>query len=907
MSSIFKEKEWLVLIVLSLLLTVIWFHSGLVKGGGEEGIAFYNPLKTYTLSTKIFWDYNTGFPTLAWLPHIASFFPLAFLYKYLHLSSVILQSGTFLVLLSVGSISVYFLTKDALQKPIPLISGIFYLLNPYSMSQIWARGLDSQFFAFALLPLALFLFLTGLRKKQIIYPFILSLCSVVFSSSYGITTFIVVYWSVLTVSFIFFLVSTKKTTAKNVSFYVIYFILTLVLWGCTNSNWLLPTFLSGSKIYSGFLGNPDENIGTLLGVSRNFTPMVLIRLLQETYFFAPSAFNPIYSSVFFQLISFLFPIFLFIGIAIALVKQEFIKIRLFVILCLLGLIVSLGANPPLGWLFLWVFQHIPFLQSFRNPYEKYGIVYALGYAPLFSLGLVYFFTRSFSNRKYKTGGILIVLFLLFGVYVWPMWTGRAVVDPDRKPGMIVPNYYPQLDKWLKENGGDKYRLIMTPIWPGDGAFYQWGSSEYIGSDPMEYLLDTPSIGSNPSTIPYFSEFMKNIRENIYKKNMRGPLSLLRTKYLVAREDAINITTTERNHEKFLTNAIYPPLPITELSFETCKDKTASSSGTSPVWIVCELHGSEENLANIKYLHVILTVDTSANIELALKDTNQNRPRWYGLTKDSYFIPANKLTEILIPMGTPTEVNYETNLSKVISIEVFAHPLSYPNGSVRKLSLSGIWFDPGYKEQVTNYALINHFGKLNIYNPINFNSPPEFGVLDSIETLNSFDELITKSNQEHEVINKHGFILGPQNTEKNLTSLNTKPTVQVANIVLLSDSKYLMNLKKPGNGLVILSKLFNPEWKMVYGVRKDELRGDFFSNIKLLKRIVVGENNHYVVNGYANLWKIDTHSRTVAVVFMPQILADIGGRITLVSIIITTLFVLICVCKGPLYTACQRKH
>src|SRR3989338_5664953 len=114
MSRISRLKHLLILIFIPFLLSLIWFRSGFIVGGAEEGLMFYNPAKTLELSKIVLWDYDGGFPTLAWLAKISSLFPTAFLYEKLNVPGYILQGGTFFILLLVGVFSVYFLTVNFL-------------------------------------------------------------------------------------------------------------------------------------------------------------------------------------------------------------------------------------------------------------------------------------------------------------------------------------------------------------------------------------------------------------------------------------------------------------------------------------------------------------------------------------------------------------------------------------------------------------------------------------------------------------------------------------------------------------------------------------------------------------------------------------------------------------------------
>lgn len=874
MSSRFKYWDIVLLLFICFSLVLIWFHSGLIVGGAEEGLAFYNPARTFLLSQSMWWDYNAGFPTLAWLPHVNTFLLLSILYTSFHAPNYLLQAGTFVLLLITGSTSTYFLATDHLGKVsnknlIAFISGLFYICNPYSLSQIWGRGLTPQFFSFALLPLAIFLFLRGLRNKNIFYAFLLTFSSVVFSSAFGLVTFAMDYWSALTVVFVAWMFLNKKSIRKNIIFYFGYYILSLVLWSLCNFYWLLPTISSGQIIYSGAIAN--SNIDGLISVSQYFKLFVIIRLLQSFLFFNPGAFGQVYSSFIFQLISFLMPTFLFIGLFYILKKKELRELKIIIVLFVVGLFVSLGANPPLGWLLVWIFKIFPFLQALRNPYEKYGIVYALSYSLLFAVGLVYVFQNLIKNNIVKRFGTPIVLLLVCGIYIWPIWSGRVVAGANQRPGLEVPASYQSVDSWLQKEDTSGYRVGMIPFPPGEGASYQWGSSQYSGLEPTMDLLHTPAISSSPD-FPFFYDVIQSITNSIYKQDVSGALSLLRVKYLVNREDEINISSTEKLHKTFLTDYIFPPNKIDDLQKSICSNIIASP-------ITCTLDSNERDLHTFKYLHFVFQITDPLNMSIDITDDKGNAVHWFGNGQQTIIVPFGELA------GNVNTIDF----SKISTISINAQSQSDPTVPVKKIELQGIWLDPGTEQKVTNYSFVKSFGGLQLYKAKDFKAPPEFGILNSIEQVVNADALITKAHEEYQKIDKVGFIIPSQNKAKDLNPFGGHSSLVVDNSKNISGTRYWLRLKKPGIGYIILSKTYNPQWKVIPGVTEKELQGNFFDNVRLLKKAVLSENNHYVVNGYANLWKINGESDAYAIVFLPQLYADIGHKISLLSLVSTLLF------------------
>lgn len=886
MSSILRLIPIPLLVAVSFLLILIWFRNGLILGGSEEGLMFYNPGKTLELSKTIWWDYNGGFATLAWLAKIPFLIPLVFLFEILNIPPYLLQALSFFIIIAVGVIAVYLLAFNLLEKfhlriPIAFFSAIFYVFNPFSISQIWSRGLYAQYSSFALLPLATVLFLVGLTRRKIIYAIYLAFASVIFSGAFGILSFAITYWITLSTCFIYWIFLQKKS-GKNILFGLFFYLFSLLLWIILNSWWLLPSIFFGNSIYAEKFTGSEENLGILLGVSKNFTPDLVIRLLQKTFFFDYPTFSSTYSSFIFQLISYLIPLFLIIGLIIIFIKKELNRLKFIVILFILGLVVSLGANPPFGFLFVLFFKQFPFLQSFRNPYEKFGLVYALTYSIIFAVGLVYLFAERIKIAMIKSIGLFFVPFLILGVYAYPMWNGQVVSFPNTTPGIDVPKYYRDLNEWLNTESVDNQRVFMTPIWAVEGTFYLWNKTIYQGIDPTIYILDTPAVSSSPR-FPYFYDFIQNIRKYMERINMSGAVSLLRAKYLVAREDAFMITEMEKQHEKYLTSFIYPPQKSVSNKLASCQNQTVEVKKTGMAWLVCRLSPNETDWSKIRYLHVTVSTPIPATVEVALTDANGTRTRWDGRV-DPEYSTDNKENTLIIPLGSPTEYNPKIDFSKISTVEILAHPQNFPKLSVEKISLQDIKLDLGEEQPISDFHLIETFGNLKVYEPFEFNPPKEFGVILSLDQIKDFKELFEKAYQDKEKLNEQAYLLLSQNLDKSIKNLPAFLKVNEFEQEKISDLKYWINLKSEEDTFIILSQNYHPEWKILKNVSKEQLAGGLFNNLELLKKRKLEEENHFVVNGYANLWRVDGKDSQYAIVFMPQIIADISWNLSALGVL-----------------------
>ena len=153
----------------------------------------------------------------------------------------------------------------------------------------------------------------------------------------------------------------------------------------------------------------------------------------------------------------------------------------------------------------------------------------------------------------------------------------------------------------------------------------------------------------------------------------------------------------------------------------------------------------------------------------------------------------------------------------------------------------------------------------MYEPNNFKSPPEFGSLSQINQVDDFVGLFQLVNQKRDSIDQMGFLLNSQNIGKDLSSLAKTTDSTIVNKYKLSETRYWIETdQNSGDGFLLLSKTFYPQWKVIPNIGKDELDGSFGNDLRLLRKSFLSESNHFVVNGYANSWVLlpqDTQGRS----------------------------------------------
>lgn len=522
-----KYSGILVILIICLTLIFIWFSKGLLFAGGEGGIPFYNLSKTTKTISYTWIDEEAGYPGVGGITEVP-YYSLLKIPSALGVSPNLIQALHFFIVIFIGAISCYFLIKITLEdelkkktdfwgaKYVSLTGAIFYLLNPFSMTQIFGRSLNIQYLSFALLPLFLLLFIKGLKDKNLFFGFLALIPSVIFAGAYGSYGYVLALWFLVSLYSLFHIWNHRKK-GRDIIFTIIFFLFLFAGWMLLNLFWILPVFKLGVQQLSSNLNALEENLGSLRGVSKQFPPHVLIRLMHTGYFYE-DLYGKVYSSFIFVAVSWVIPIVSLFSIQ-AFKKLTYFKFYLG--LFLISLFISLGSNFPTGWLFELLFTSIPYFQIFRNPYEKFGLIFLLAYIPFFAIGVLALsekIAKLFRKDliRYLSPGATILL--VCGIFVWPMWTGIFAGGYRINTWIKVPDYYKEANNWLNQQGGD-FRLLHLPLIPGDGIRYKW-DHPYQGIEPSEFLFNRSSIAQNiPFNKAYYNVLLQRI--GIFQPNIFG--------------------------------------------------------------------------------------------------------------------------------------------------------------------------------------------------------------------------------------------------------------------------------------------------------------------------------------------------------------------------------------------------
>ena len=535
MKRIISNKYFLVIIA-ALLLSFIWFKDGLILGTAESGLPFYD-LKFHFDLTKYAWaEPALGNATGVNVASSPTYFVLSKL-ETLGFPNSLIEASVFWFLLATAGIFIYLLTKQLFPKIKPkylLICVFFYWFNPLFAVNIWNRFLINFMFFWALLPCLLFLYIKGLRDKDLRYAILCALSTLIFS--YALTSLAFVAMIVILIAFIFLY---YVLLTPNKKFVFVYFITTIFSFLLLNAWWIsqLP-FGTSSASYQPIISHFFTSVGNLEGLTSISSRLgqlgYVFRFLHKTVVLEGPAWISIFNN---PLIS-IFQFFLTGVILWVIYKlRSNFEVVLLGSIFIFSMFFLKGNSAPLGEIFEFLFVKFSFLQVYRNPFEKMGFIAGLASAPLLALGLSEIekaIRPRWKNTFFLGVTAYVALFLGFS-----FWSGKILSDTSLLPAdaykdykVEVPTYYSQARDWFEENAGGA-RVVVVPLY-GEGITYSW-QYPYRGVEVSNILLGVPSISYN-TTIPFYNDVVSEISKDQLSDRLFDYYPYLNAKYLLLRPD-----------------------------------------------------------------------------------------------------------------------------------------------------------------------------------------------------------------------------------------------------------------------------------------------------------------------------------------------------------------------------------
>ena len=520
-------KAILLYLTITLIVMYSWFHYGLIYGGGDVGLPTYTPQRVLEIISKPWWSETApGFPrplSLAALPAQVFFVLL----QYIGLPAFGIQAVVFGILLFLMGLNMYFLARDFLgaeKESIPVLAGLYYMINPYMMVMIWHRFAHGSFFLTASLPLLLLFWKKWIKEKKVINLLIFILISVTLSYMFTTIAYVITLW-ILLFSYTFFEIFVPWKDRKYVFIVMSYSVIGFVIWLLSNVWWILPAFFVFPALASA-QHSVNETLSTLIAISKQSIIPYSLAGLNPFYLFYENKLSDTYMNKLFLFIPWIAVTFIFIGIFFAARKKE---LFFFASLFLLAVFLAKGMAPPLGYFYPFLFEKFFFLGLLRNPFEKIGPLIPLSGSILFAIGFLNL-ANFFWKKKFLLGKAFIILNFgfFFGIYHWPFWTGTLLGTLEKRNFVEVPKYYQQANEWISSQN-KKGNILHLPIATSDSFIYRWQYG-YSGPDPnilffasnpsLSVKFGLPSLDNALSAFDYIDKFSQIEDKEYLKKLLR---------------------------------------------------------------------------------------------------------------------------------------------------------------------------------------------------------------------------------------------------------------------------------------------------------------------------------------------------------------------------------------------------
>lgn len=525
--------------LLSTVLIFSWFRYGLLYGGGDVGIPSYDPARIVDIAKYVWWDFAAPG---ALVPHGVTSLSVQFFQSTLAglgLPYFAVQATLFWILLFLTGYGMFLVALSVFGKDkflLSILCGLFYMLNPYMMIQVWHRFIHNSFFLAAFLPFFYLFWDDWIKRGKFISILLFLLANIFGVYLYGSIAYVVTVGFIL--SFIFFkhifipwqgLKLFKKLTLR--------FIIGLILWGLIHAWWMLPTFSITPALFS-TQHKTGDSLATLMTLSRQTGIPYIISESNPFYLFEQADFGEIYKHPLFLTIMWLPLLLLIPGFLVAIRSKIFAG---WGILLIVAGFLAKGAAAPFGFIYIFGFTAFFPLGVLRNPFEKLGIFLPFSLAIIYTIGFQWYLER-FNNKKaiFLKAGLIVLLILQLGVFLWPFWLGKLIGKFDKPAFVDVPGYYREADNFLRQQKKEG-KILHLPLTEGESIAYRWpyGFSGIESSQLLFKSLPSISRGQNIKHVDDIIMAASNIfRQNVEDEKIINILKHLNVRFIVLHKDVV---------------------------------------------------------------------------------------------------------------------------------------------------------------------------------------------------------------------------------------------------------------------------------------------------------------------------------------------------------------------------------
>jgi len=481
---------------------------------------------------------------------------------------IVIEKLSYVILFMLPGFSMYFLMSqiyvhNSWARVARLVAAVFYMFNFYQLF-IWPRLILGTG---GLIITPVFLgMLIKLLKNEISLGkdlFILSFSTVVGATIGLQPPFVGTLFVILFGYLIFYVISKKKITKMSILSSGSKLLLILSIFCLCSAFWLLPT--SNFVLQSGYLNSQvaKEVFDTdwLLGfVSQHTSFTNVIRFHGDFSWFESwggqpynAWFEQYRSDIFLTIMSFVFPILAFSALLFR--KDKYVLF--FSIISLISIFLAKGTHEPFADVFIWLYNNIPGFWIYRAPWQKFTILYSIGYSVLMGItcGNLYHYLKSRFNsfkfsliRKYFPISVVWIILLLNFYYLSPLISGENFPSSEGEYGYAqyynvgvhtkVPPYIFDSANWLNQQK-EEFNVLLLP--DEKSNVYDWG---YAATGDVSLMLINKGLlfrqyGQGMATPHPVEKNYSSVVDYIYSgkyANITKFLGLMNIKYILQRND-----------------------------------------------------------------------------------------------------------------------------------------------------------------------------------------------------------------------------------------------------------------------------------------------------------------------------------------------------------------------------------
>jgi hypothetical protein len=697
-----------------------------------------------------------------------------------------------------------------------------------------------------------------------------------------------------------------------------------------NSWWILQlVFTAQYQFAQGFSSNISGDLFTLNTISIDYhsSPENLVRLIYWYYTFygGQVSWGWFYSSA---------PVIVlgFVPLGLASFALLFGRRRAALFpAALLGMIIyfAKGSAPPIPNLFLWLFQNFEVFRVFRNPVETFGLLIPLAFSPLVGIGIFAVSTRckSFFSRycsdpsscklpralgRIVAGSILL---LLISVYVFPMWTGAVFTTttyvPTNNPSIgysvSVPSYYASVNAAMSRTHG-LYRVMVLPLDNG-GATYSWGYG-YNGGDIADELYNVPAVSQSLTYSLFGTTYVTSTLNTVAVSNPANfwKLAAITNSRFISLSYDLNTTdrrmavTADAIATAFkgayspsisggrvdLSSALVTPVPVTNSDISpgwsdgalpyslsvtsgiypqgnrVVNASAYPGSGGLGVWI--QIPRNMTNTVSQRFLDVWLRSSQSGPIYVEARDPVDHSATWDGRFNPNFALLQDTWKLFALPLNVPTQlINTPGALERenVTRLLVGMTSLSH---SPTNFEIGGVFLDEGtYSGPAQNISLVGQYGMITLYELNSSAFLPRVYAATSASVENSTGAFLANLGEFNPA---DSVVVQMSETQRDKMSIPSS-TLQKPDLSfrMVSPSAYDVQVSASTPFMLVLSETYNPSW------------------IASGPEGIITEANHFIVNGYANMWYITrTGAYTLELRFSPNSYIIYGIVVSILALV-----------------------